>query len=86
MRQIVLILPRVRKHDSQGFRVMHTFAAEKPSIPFSSAVFSYPTGESSLYGPAFAFSLTVVGSTARFGSVMVSVAEGAMMEINMRFT
>jgi hypothetical protein len=57
---------------------MHTFAAEKPSTPSSSAVFSYPIGASSLYGPVFEVSLTVDVSTVRLGSVVVSVADGAM--------
>lgn len=51
------------------------FRAEKPSFPCSSASFSYPIGASSLYGPTLLVSLT-----GRLGKVMVSDAEGAILD------
>jgi hypothetical protein len=62
--------------------IYHTFAAENPSLPCSSAVFSYPIGASSLYGPVLEVNLTVGVSTVRLGIVTVSVADGAMMKVN----
>lgn len=57
-----------------------TFAALKPSFPSSSACFSYPIGASSLYGPVFEVNFTA-GSASRTGSVVVSVADGAIVRL-----
>jgi len=60
------------------YEPLHTFAGAKPSIPSSSAFFSYPIGAIPLYVPTSAVNFTVDSSTVRFGNVVVSVAEGAI--------
>jgi hypothetical protein len=63
-------------------RVRFTLAALNPSLPSSSACFSYPIGASSLYCPTPPVNFTK-DSTVRVGSVVVvvSTAEGAILSI-----
>jgi hypothetical protein len=68
----------VRDVPSEQLR-LPTAAAWCPSLPFSSASFSYPIGASSLYGPLLAVNLTFVTSSICTGTVMVSVADGAIL-------
>jgi hypothetical protein len=80
-REIVFILLIVKRSIEDIKSLRHTLAALKPSLPCSSASFSYPMGASSLYGPVLLVSLT----SERTGMVVVSVAEGAILFDSMQY-